>query len=382
MSSTAGRHRRTRTLSLAGTTAAALGVAGYLALPSHDARASSATVVVSSTAALESAVRDARAGTVIQVRGGTYYPADTLKSSADGTASSRITLSPYGSEKVKIDGSKLPAGSWLAAIQGDYWTVSGMQFQRSPAHGVVVTSSSGGIFRNLTTNDNGDSGFTLRGENCNDNLIANLDSYGNYDPAHHGQNADGLAVKFGSGSGNKVTGARLFHNADDGMDLWQWASAVTVEHSWAYGNGKNRWSDPAFEGNGNGFKLGGGGATAAHLVNNNATWDNASHGFTENSNTGAIAVNRNTAYRNADTGFYFATGRARLAANLAVGGAAEAKLGGSTVSARNNWDPGIPIPAVNESGAASAQGARKTDGSLPATDFLRVSGGGIGSTMD
>ena len=382
MSSTAGRHRRTRTLSLAVTTAAVLGGAGYLAVPSHDAGASSATVVVSSTTALEGAVRDARAGTVIQVRGGTYFPADTLKSSADGTATNRITLSPYGSEKVVIDGSKLPACSWLAAIQGDYWTISGMRFQRSPAQGVVVTSSTGGIFRNLTTNDNGDSGFTLRGEKCHDNLIANLDSYRNYDPAQHGQNADGLAIKFGSGSGNKVTGARLFHNADDGMDLWQWASAVTVEHSWAYGNGENRWSDPAFEGNGNGFKLGGGGATAAHLVNNNATWDNASNGFTENSNTGAIALNRNTAYRNAGTGFYFATGRARLAANLAVGGAAEAKLGGSTVSARNNWDAGIPTPAVKESGAASAQGPRKADGSLPATDFLEVSGGGIGSTMD
>ncbi|WP_407554820.1 right-handed parallel beta-helix repeat-containing protein [Streptomyces sp. Pv4-95] len=382
MSSTAGRHRRTRTLSLAVTAAAVLGGAGYLAVPSHDAGASSATVVVSSTAALEGAVRDARAGTVIQVRGGTYYPANTLKSSADGTASNRITLSPYGSEKVVIDGSKLPAGSWLAAIQGDHWTISGMRFQRSPAQGVVITSSTGGIFTNLTTNDNGDSGFTLRGENCNDNLIANLDSYRNYDPAQHGQNADGLAVKFGSGSGNRVTGARLFHNADDGMDLWQWASAVTVEHSWAYGNGKNRWSDPAFEGNGNGFKLGGGGATAAHLVNNNATWDNASNGFTENSNTGAIALNRNTAYRNAGTGFYFATGRARLAANLAVGGTAGAKLGGSTVSARNNWDAGIPTPAVNGAGAASAQGPRKADGSLPATEFLGVSGGGIGSTMN
>ncbi|QFQ96391.1 pectate lyase [Streptomyces phaeolivaceus] len=382
--SSSGRHRRTRTLSIAAAVSVAAGAGGvFLGLAHDGAQAAATTVTVSSTASLESAVAKAVAGTTIQVRGGTYRPTRTLKSTADGTASARITLTAYGSEKVRIDGSALPAGSWLAGIYGDYWTVSGLTFQNSPAQGFVATSSVGGVFQNLVTADNGDSGFTLRGDGTTDNLVRNLDSHGNYDAANHGRNADGIAVKFGSGTGNRITGARLYDNADDGLDLWQFSSSVTIDHSWAFGNGKNRWNDSAFEGNGNGFKLGGGGVSVAHLVNNNEAWDNTLHGFTENSNTGAILLNRNTAYANKENGFYFATGKARLARNLAVGnGTAKAKLGRSTVSAANNWDSGVTSPSFRSTDASTAYGARGSDGSLPATTFLTTGSTAIGATMN
>ncbi|TPQ19920.1 right-handed parallel beta-helix repeat-containing protein [Streptomyces sporangiiformans] len=378
-----GRHRRTRTLSIAAGVAVAAGAGGvYLGLLPDGASAAT-TVTVSTTAQLESAVKNAAAGTTIQVRGGTYYPAKTLKSEANGTGSARITLQAAAGAKVRIDGSKLPEGSWLAGIHGDYWTVQNITWQNSPAQGFVATSSVGGLFKNLVTANNGDSGFSLRGDGTTNNLVQNLDSYGNYDPAGHGQNADGIAVKFGSGSGNKITGARLYNNSDDGLDFWQFSSPVTVEHSWAYGNGKNRWNDPAFEGNGNGFKLGGGGASVAHVVNNNAAWDNNQHGFTENSNTGAMSLNRNTAYANTGSGFYFATGKARLAKNLAVGNKdSRSKLGRSTVSVGNNWDQGIATPAFKSTNASTAQGARRSNGSLPATTFLTTGSTTIGSTMN
>ncbi|MFH9862798.1 right-handed parallel beta-helix repeat-containing protein [Streptomyces sp. NPDC017202] len=379
-----GRHRRTRTLSIAAAVAVASGAGGvYLGLTNDGAQAATTTVTVSTTAQLEAAVRNAAAGTVIQVRGGTYYPTATLKSTASGTSSNRITLQAYGTEKVKIDGSKLPAGSWLAGIYGSYWTVQNLTFQKSPAQGFVVTSSTGGVFRNLVTAANGDTGFTLRGDDTVGNLVQNLDSHSNYDPAGHGQNADGIAVKFGSGSGNRITGARLYNNSDDGLDLWQFSTAVTIEHSWAFGNGKNRWGDTAFEGNGNGFKLGGGGVAVAHVVNDDAAWDNTLNGFTENSNPGAIVLNRNTAYANAQAGFYFATGKARLARNLAVGNKGGlAKLGSATVSAANNWDGGVGTPAFRSTDATTAYGARAADGSLPATTFLTTGSTTIGATMN
>ncbi|GGK86341.1 right-handed parallel beta-helix repeat-containing protein [Streptomyces flaveus] len=381
-----GRHRRTRTLSVAAAVAVAAGAGGVHLGFSEDGASAAAptkTVTVSSTAQLEAAVKAATAGTVIQVRGGTYYPTRTLKSSVNGTSSARITLKAAAGAKVRIDGSKLPDGSWLAGIYGDYWTVANITWQNSPAQGFVATSSVGGVFKNLVTAHNGDSGFTLRGDGTTNNLVRNLDSYGNYDPSGHGQNADGIAVKFGSGTGNKITGARLYNNSDDGLDLWQFSSPVTIEHSWAYGNGGNRWKDPDFEGNGNGFKLGGGGASVAHVVTHNAAWNNTKHGFTENSNTGAMSLNRNTAYANAGSGYYFATGKARLGKNLAVrnkGGLS--KLGPSTVSAGNNWDKGIATPALKSTKASTAYGARKPNGSLPTTTFLTTGSTTIGSTMN
>ncbi|GAB7107538.1 hypothetical protein JCM4814A_58520 [Streptomyces phaeofaciens JCM 4814] len=378
-----GRHRRTRTLSIAAAVAVAAGAGGvFLGLSNGGAQAASSTVTVSTTAQLESAVKNAVAGTLIQVRAGTYYPTATLKSTASGTPTSRITLQAHGAEKVRIDGSKLAAGSWLAGIYGSHWTVQNLTFQNSPAQGFVVTSSTGGIFKNLVTADNGDSGFTLRGDHTVGNLVQNLDSHGNYDAAGHGQNADGIAVKFGSGSGNRITGARLYDNSDDGLDLWQFSTPVRIEHSWAFGNGENRWSDPAFEGNGNGFKLGGGGVAVAHVVNDNAAWDNTLNGFTENSNTGAIVLHRNTAYTNAQAGFYFATGKARLARNLAVGNkGGSSKPGPSTVSAANNWDAAVATPPFVSTDATTAYGAREADGSLPATTFLTTGSTAIGSTM-
>ena len=379
-----GRHRRTRTLSIAAAVAVSAGAGGvYLGLSNGGAQAATTTVTVSTTAQLESAVKNAAAGTVIQVRAGTYYPTATLKSTADGTGSNRITLQAYGSEKAKIDGSKLPDGSWLTGIYGSYWTVQNLTFQNSPAQGFVVTSSTGGVFKNLVTADNGDSGFTLRGDNTVNNLVQNLDSYGNYDAAGHGQNADGIAIKFGSGTGNKVTGARLYNNSDDGLDLWQFSSPVTIEHSWAFGNGRNRWGDSAFEGNGNGFKLGGGGVAVAHVVNNNAAWDNTLNGFTENSNTGAIALNRNTAYANTEAGFYFATGRARLARNLAVSNKGGLdRLSSVTASAANNWDTGVSTPAFKSTDATTAYASRQASGALPVTAFLTTGSRTVGSTMN
>ena len=70
--------------------AGALALGGGLAvLPSQ---AQAATVVVSTTADLTSAIKNATAGTVIHVRGGTYYPTATLQSTANGTSSNPVTL--------------------------------------------------------------------------------------------------------------------------------------------------------------------------------------------------------------------------------------------------------------------------------------------------
>ena len=63
---------------------------------------------------------------------------------------------------------------------------------------------------------------------ANDNLILNVDSFANYDPAKHGENADGFAAKFRDlGPGNVFRGCRSFGNSDDGWDFWAAANGVT-----------------------------------------------------------------------------------------------------------------------------------------------------------
>lgn len=156
-----------------------------------------------------------------------------------------------------------------------------------------------------------------------------------------------------------------------------------IEHTWAFGNGKNRWSDSAFAGDGNGYKLGGDGEVVAHVANNSAAWDNAGNRFTENSNRGAIVLNRTTSYANGKWGYCFATGAARMARNLAVDNSSGlAQRGSAIVSAAINWDSGIATPAFVSKDATSAYGVRRADGSLPTTTFLTTGSTTIGSTMN
>ncbi|MEK8170310.1 right-handed parallel beta-helix repeat-containing protein [Streptomyces sp. M19] len=100
------------------------------------------------------------------------------------------------------------------------------------------------MLKDLAAHDNGDSGVILRGAGSDHNLVRDVDSYANHDDSTGGSRADGIALTHGSGRDNRIVGARVFNNSDDGMDLWNWAGPVVIDHSWAYGNGRNRWRIP------------------------------------------------------------------------------------------------------------------------------------------
>lgn len=84
-------------------------------------------------------------------------------------------------------------------------------------------------------------GFQLQGSSSN-NKVLYLDSYGNRDPRSNGESADGFACKEGSGEGNLLKGARLWNNVDDGLDLWEFKSAATIQDTMVWGNGFNRYA--------------------------------------------------------------------------------------------------------------------------------------------
>jgi hypothetical protein len=333
-------------------------------------------------ATIQKAISLITAGGTISVRGGTYALASNIQITKSGTSSAPITLTAYGSERVIIDGENLgytpgAVGSTIPAAQrgaihmeASYWKLIGLEIINGP-YGVYCAGCNNNTFERLVTRNNYETGFQLQNSSAN-NLILNLDSYGNRDPRKNGESADGLGIKEGSGTGNVVRGARLWNNVDDGFDAWMFTSPITIQNTVAYGNGYNRWSIPDFSGDGNGLKLGGSSGTgpaAAHAITNTFSFSNAAHGFTDNGNTGAITINRSTAWKNAKTGFDVDGGStSRLTANLSVGNKTAVALGSSTASG-NSWNIGGTWTFVSTD-QATITGARNSDGSIRSSSFL------------
>jgi len=335
-------------------------------------------------ATIQRAVNLAQPGFTIFIRGGTYAPSTNIQILSNGTSGQPITMRNYNAERVIIDGENMPftpgaVGSSIPRpqrgaihIEGDFWRLVGLEIIHGP-YGVFGLDSSNNVYDRLVTRDNYESGFHLFLTSSN-NLILNLDSFGNHDPRSNGESADGLAIKEGSGTGNVVRDARLWNNSDDGLDYWMFASPILTENSLAWGNGFNRWNLPDFTGDGNGFKLGGNGVSADHTLRNCMTWDNAVGGVIDNNNPGRHRIERCTAWDNPGTGFNANRSTSTLTANLAVANGTNVSLGSTSTGSGNSWDIGGTWSFVSTN-PNIATGPRNADGSIPSSTFLQPSNG-------
>ncbi|KAJ4361836.1 hypothetical protein N0V83_010777 [Neocucurbitaria cava] len=353
---------------------------------------------------IQSAIDKAVAGDTIYLRGGTYSLTNNIQIQKSGTSSAPYILSAYQSEVPVIDGEELPStpapvgGSVAAADRGilhienaNYWKIIGLELKNGP-YGVYATASNNNVFERLVTHDNYETGFQLQGASAN-NQILYLDSYMNRDPRKNGESADGLGIKEGSGEGNIVRGARLWNNVDDGLDLWEFKSKITIVDTISWGNGVNRWNFPDFGGDGNGFKLGGGDAAdigpANHNITNCIAFSNAAKGFTDNSQPGNFIMLRNTAYNNPDVGFNVKTAVASLGNNVAARNKGSTKnadqvsLSSAQKLSGNSWETSATWEdsSFKSVDVSLVQGQRGADGKIVASDFLvPASGAGIGAT--
>ena len=335
-------------------------------------------------ATVQHAVDLAGPGDVISIRGGTYALDDqNITIDTSGTPDDPITLTAHEGERVIIDGQDLPASS--TPIGGDvprdergtihqeasHWIVIGLELINGP-YGYYCDGCDGNVFSDLVTRENYESGFQLQGESS-DNLVLNLDSYGNRDPRKNGESADGLAIKEGSGTGNVVRGARLWDNADDGFDAWEFEDPITIVDSLVHGNGFNRWDLPDFSGDGNGFKLGGGDPAphVPHELHNTAAWGNAADGYTDNGNHGAVSIDSSTAYDNAVDGFELDGSSGSLTDNLALDNETDVQPGEGE-NTGNSWNLDNPITTDDllSTDPSTINGPRSSDGSLPSSDYL------------
>lgn len=160
---------------------------------------------------------------------------------------------------------------------------------------------------------------------------------------------------------------------------------MTIRDTIAWGNGFNRWDFSPFEGDGNGFKLGGGdGAPADHVVINCIAFGNLATGFTDNSQEGDFLLSRNTAWDNGRVGFQMQSSSSTLEYNLAVGNAeGEVGLGSGQTQTGNSWqdDDDWDEDSLLSVDATLVQGERSSDGRIVASDFLLpADGASVGAT--
>ncbi|KAL0940008.1 pectate lyase [Colletotrichum truncatum] len=345
---------------------------------------------------MQDAIDAASPGDTIHIRGGTYKPSDNISFRKSGTSSSPYTVRAHEDEEVIFDGDNLfgtPVeeyeGSLPSSKRGifqlrgaNYWRFFNLTFTKGP-YGVYVEDSSNNYFERITTHTNYESGFHLQNDISNTEIVF-LDSYFNFDPRKNGKSADGISLKEGSGDGNVIRGARIWHNSDDGIDLWQFGSPVTILDCLVFENGFDRWDMGSdHEADGNGVKLGGGSSASDrtavnHVVKNTISFGNKRRGFTDNNMPGDMTFERNTAYKNGEEGFNTRSSVATYTENIAAENAGTTDTDeqyyfvDGVKSTGNSWDGGDSWSDASfvSVDTKAVTGPRAADGRLPANDFL------------
>ncbi|MEY4490166.1 MAG: hypothetical protein RIQ79_2674, partial [Verrucomicrobiota bacterium] len=243
------------------------------------------------------------AGQLIYIRGGTYLSVDKISLTRTGTAASPIRIRAYPGEHPVLDVSATAGTSQDAiSISGSFYQLYGLEIVGS-AHNSVKISGNDNVVENCISRAARNTGFHITGGTAATtyparNLYLNCDSIRSFD-APIGGNADGFSAKWNLGPGNVFRGCRAIENSDDGWDLWMGDGSVLIDRCWAVRNGINVWNSATFNGNGQGFKLGGNNVGAPHRLVRGLSWGNKSYGVDQNNNPTGLTVDNTVCWSNA-----------------------------------------------------------------------------------
>ncbi|MBN2547328.1 MAG: right-handed parallel beta-helix repeat-containing protein [Spirochaetes bacterium] len=315
-------------------------------------------------------------GDCIYLRAGVYSYTSTINTNKSGFKNNYICIWAYQDEIPVLDFSGIGASSNALRIRHDYWYIKGLTIRYTTYNAIKIDSASYNLIVNCVVHDNGDTGIQIGGTGSSYNSVINCDSYRNYDPEEHGQDADGFGAKFEIGQGNYFYGCRAWNNSDDGWDFWMAPKRVIIENCWAFSNGINLWGDTAFEGNGNGIKLGGNYIAASHIVRNCLAFNNANKGFDQNNNTGPLTLYNNTSWHNGKNyGFWLSptSGTNTLKNNISFEGQIADQLKYISISETNSWQ-GFTVTSDDFISLDTnlALAVRQSNGGLPDNGFLRL----------
>jgi hypothetical protein len=370
-------------------------------------------------ATLTKGVSSAGAGDTVYIGGGTYYPSGGFTFSKSGTSdTNRIKYWAVPGEKPVFDFSKVSGSPEGFTVTGSWLHFKGIEICNLPVNsGVIgINNAHNDIMEMMNMHHTQATGIFIS-HGSGGHLFLNCDSHDNYDPSSaqgDGQNADGFGVHYqaaGDGTSTTIRGCRAWWNSDDGYDFINQEVPVTIENSWAFGNGfSNYGAGRPADGNGNGFKIGSSKTGIRHLVQNNVAWGNKANGFYANHSSGGNTWYNNTSFQNGTqfnmlastwsapngggtrTDGVTLTGAAAhiMRNNIAFPNKNEYITGYGVDTAFNSWDLNITPAAkdflsitdttVGGTGQAIetsslALGPRKADGSLPDVDFMKLAAG-------
>lgn len=330
------------------------------------------------------------AGDTIYLRGGVHNYAVKISVSKSGSAGLPIRLWAYPGEKPIIDFSGIGGTSsdGFSFSGRNYWHFKGLEIRKAPHCAVKISNGDYNIFENCSFHDCGNTGFNIGSSSAgapypSNNLVLNCDAYFNYDPPIGG-NADGFAAKWNVGSGNVFRGCRSWNNSDDGYDLWMCKGVITLDSCFAFRNGVDSWHSGSFNGNGNGFKLGGNNVATPTIVRNCVSFDNAivgisgaGRGFDENNNLAGQTLFNCTAYRNMGDNYHF-TNTVTMGSHLienCISYQGIVNITSGTVD-YNSWN-GLTVTEADFVSLDTAQAVapRNADGSLPEMTFFHLAQG-------
>ena len=398
----------------------ALATEYYVATTGSD---SNAGTLAAPFATLQKGADTAVAGDTVWIRGGTYKITTPKTSGAgiqlskSGTSdTNRIKYWAYPGETPLFDFTNLTISAtgytFGIVISGNWVHLKGIEEccvpMNTSSNNGFASEGTNNIYELLNAHNNSGSGMQIGGEN----QAINCDSHDNYDPTSaqgQGQNADGFGVHGQtSGPSTIIRGCRSWWNSDDGYDFINQEVPVTIENSWAFGNGFATYGTYSpTSGNGNGFKMGSSKTGIRHLVQNNVAWKNKANGFYANHSSGGNTWYNNTSFQNGTqynmlastwdaagnrTDGVILTGDKMhiMRNNIGYPNKNQYITGYGVDTQFNTWDLNITPkatdflsitdPSVSGTGAAiettsPALGPRQADGSLPNVDFLKLAAG-------
>lgn len=337
---------------------------------------------VCTTTEIIKAIKEAKPGDKIIVKGGNYLFDSRINIAVSGTKEQKISLIAENVDKdrPRFDFSALPEGDSNQGIilRSDNWHIEGIDVFNAGDNGMLISGGSSNIIENCTFSECSDTGLQLVGGAAN-NLILNCDSYNNADSKI--ENADGFACKIDAGTGNTFQGCRAWQNLDDGWDGYLKKTdniSTTYINCWAFNNG--RLKDGSLSGgDGNGFKSGG---SDDKLLKHNAFYKdcisagNLKKGFDHNSNRGVVTLISCIAYDNKqdNMGFGNKNPLSKLTVRDCIVLGEVGDLNADVIDISNNsWQTKqLGAEDFKSLDIDELMKPRKKDGSLPEISFMQL----------